>query len=103
MTCGEGHRPQQPDWYRPPMATPGNTAALVHGAYSPAVIGEQAKVFHAVILEDAPWCAEDQYRLAVDLASEMLAAAHLAFAALRDGKAKATPRLIESATSAARA
>src|SRR5664280_3386808 len=94
-----GDRP--PRGYSWPDATPGNTLALKHGTYSDRAIAERAAVVHASLLEVAPWCAEDRYLPSVNRYLQATARETLAHEALMAG-GKLSPRLLETATAAAR-
>jgi hypothetical protein len=88
---------------RPPFE-PGNTAGLVHGAYSERAIAERAEQVHVHLLEVAPWINEQHYapsvaRYVQATARETLA--HEALMAMKPG-AKGFTRLMEAATAASR-
>lgn len=84
-----------------PPFEPGNTLSLRHGAYSPAVIAERAEVVHAALLEVAPWLDDDRYMVSVDRYIKATAREQLAHEALMNST-KLSPRLLETATAAAR-
>lgn len=86
---------------RHPDFEPGNTLSLVHGAYSPRAIEERAEQVHAALLEVAPWCREDRYIPSVSRYLQATAREQLAHEALMSA-AKMSPRLLETATAAAR-
>jgi hypothetical protein len=90
-----------PRGYSWPDATPGNTIALKHGSYSERAIAERAQLVHASLLEVAPWCAEDRYLPSIDRYLKATARETLAHDALMAG-GKISPRLLETATAAAR-
>lgn len=56
-----------PDWYRPPMGTKGNKAALKHGAHSPDAIKQQAVEIRQELLSKLPFLAEEQFAIAFEL------------------------------------
>jgi hypothetical protein len=82
----------------------GNDAALVHGAYSPALLAERAKQVHDALLEVAPWVAERHYAPSVDRYLKATAREQLAHNALvgMDAGARGFTRLLETATAASR-
>src|SRR5664280_2185430 len=86
---------------RAPDFAPGNVAHLVHGAYSERAIAERAGEVHAALLEVAPWCREDRYLPSVNRYLQATAREQLAHEALM-ASAKLSPRLLETATAAAR-
>jgi hypothetical protein len=88
---------------RPPFK-PENDAALVHGAYSPAVIAERAAQVHDALIEVAPWVAERHYAPSVDRYLKATAREQLAHEALigMNPGAKGFTRLLETATAASR-
>jgi hypothetical protein len=88
---------------RPPFG-PGNTAGLVHGAYSEQAIAERAEQVHVHLLEIAPWTSELHYAPSVNRyvqATAREALAHEALMAMEPG-AKGFTRLMEAATAASR-
>lgn len=90
-----------------PDFEPGNTVALVHGAYSPAVIAERAQLVHAAILDAAPYLAEPRFLPAVDrylkaAAREALLHAHIEAVSAAKGTGAVAARTWEQATAAAR-
>jgi hypothetical protein len=98
-----GHKTQGQEarGYKWADATPGNVLALKHGAYSERAIAERAQLVHASLLEVAPWCAEDRYLPSVNRYLQATARETLAHDALMAG-GKLSPRLLETATAAAR-
>ena len=87
--------------YSWPPFEPGNTASLVHGAYSERAIAERAELVHAELLEVAPWCDEDRFLPSVHRYLQATAREQLAHEALM-ASTKLSPRLLETATAAAR-
>jgi len=88
---------------RPPFE-PGNTVALVHGAYSAKAIAERAEHVHSALIEVAPWCAAEHFAPSVDRYLKATAREQLAHDALIDMEpgARGFARLIETATAASR-
>jgi hypothetical protein len=87
---------------RHPDFTEGNVASLRHGTYSDRVIAERAGLVHESLLEIAPWCAEDRYLPSVNRYLQATARETLAHEALMASGKKISPRLLETATAAAR-
>jgi hypothetical protein len=100
--AGEGQVGSRPArGYSWPQAEPGNTLATKHGAYSERAIAERAGEVHAALLEVAPWCDEDRYLPSVHRYLQATAREQLAHEALM-ANTKLSPRLLETATAAAR-
>ena len=94
--------PPMSDAPRHPDFEPGNVVAFRHGAYSERAIAERAQLVHASLLAVAPWCAEDRYLPSVNRYLQATARETLAHDALMAGGKKISPRLLETATAAAR-
>jgi hypothetical protein len=97
----------RPGWWRPPMAVPGNTAALKHGADSDRMIEARAALVRSEILEVAPWLAEPEFAPAVARwlraeARSLMLHDHIAAVTARDGAGKVAIRLWEQVTAADR-
>lgn len=78
-----------------------HTLSLKHGAYSKRMIEAKATEVHEELLRVAPWCDEERYMPAVLRYLQATAREQLAHEALMKAT-KISPRLLETATAAAR-
>ncbi len=91
---------------RPPFED-GNTANLVHGAYSERAIAERAELVHAELLTYAPYLGEDRFmpalaRYLAAASREALLDDHIAKVCAEKGAGAVPARVWEQATAATR-
>lgn len=82
-------------------AEPGNTLAVRHGAYSPAIVGAKADELRPMVTAAAPWTAAPEFAGTLELyvrtlATALLGLEHIASVTETKGYGAVPNRLVES-------